>query len=94
MSDKPTRNTITLGDMLISTDRKTGQYETDANGNPKKFHIQVYLPEDVDSVELKSGDYINFRVLEDEDFEKMPEKVRSWKEPLAQLRAWVKNKEQ
>jgi hypothetical protein len=46
----------------------------------------VFLPEGVDSIELKSGDYINFRTVDEKDLEKMPD----WKKPLVQLRAWIK----
>ena len=90
MSSSKDRKTITLGDVLISTD-KDGSFEQDANGTPKRYHLKVFLPEDVDGVTLKSGDYINFRILEEQDFEKMPDNVKKWKEPLAQLRAWTKN---
>lgn len=83
------RKTISLGDVLISTDRKTGDFEKDENGNPKRFYLKVYLPEDVDEVVLKSGDYVNFKLVDRETLDKMPD----WKKDLVALSAWVPNPE-
>ena len=40
-------------------------------------------------IELKRGDFINFAYLEEEDIKKFPD----WKKKLAQLRAWVSNRD-
>jgi hypothetical protein len=81
------RKTLTIGDVVISTDKQTGKYDTTEDGMPTRYHLKVFLPEGTDSVILKSGDYINFRAVDGKDLEKMPD----WKKPLVQLRAWIKN---
>ena len=83
MSDKK-RTTVTIGDVLQSTKKDTGEPMLTKDGL-QQYSLQVWLPDDVKEVTLKKGDYINFRQLSDEDVEKMPD----WKKPLAQIRAWV-----
>ena len=77
------RNTVTLGDVLISTDK--------GNDEPKKtkegcqmYHLKVYLPDDVESITLRKGDFLNFRDITEEELQQMPE----WKRGLAQIKCW------
>lgn len=90
---KKPRNTISLGEVLTQVDRQTGKIEQNEDGVPTNYYMKVWIPDDVDqgnvgggSLILKSGDYLNFRLVREDEREKMPD----WKKPIAQLKAWIK----
>jgi hypothetical protein len=93
------RKYLNLGEVVIQTDPKTGAYDTvdgSPDGVPKRYSMKVYVPDDVDqagigepSLVLKRGDFINFAYLTEEDLAKFPD----WKKKIAQLRAWVSNRD-
>lgn len=90
------RKYLNLGEVIIQTDPKTGEYEKNADGTPLRYSMRVYIPDDVDqagigepSIILKKGDFVNFAYLSEEDIAKFPD----WKKKLAQLRAWIPNRD-
>jgi hypothetical protein len=76
---------VNLGDVLISTDKETELPKKDKNGR-QMYYLKVSLPKGVDQITVKSGDYLNFRDVSDEEVEDMPE----WKRKVVQLKAWCK----
>jgi len=91
MSERGPRKSVTLGDVLIKTDKATGQYEQDANGVPKEYYLKCYVPDDVDeagigepNIIIKRDDYLNLRLPTEDEVKDMPD----WKKPIAQLRCW------
>ena len=88
------RKSVTIGDVIQSTDKASGKVkQVEKDGQMlDTFALQVFIPTDVDqagigepSMIIKKGDYINLRVLSDQEIAKMPD----WKKPLAQLKAWI-----
>ena len=91
MSDRGPRKSVTLGDVLIKTDKTTGQYEQTEDGTPKEYYLKCYVPDDVDeagigepNIIIKRDDYLNLRLHDDNEIKDMPD----WKKPIAQLRCW------
>ena len=78
------RKTVTIGDLVASTDRETQEQKQTKEGC-NMYHLQVYLPDGVDEIVLKKGDYINARELTEEEIKKMPD----WKQQIVQLKFWV-----
>jgi hypothetical protein len=89
---KKPRKTVTLGDVMIRTDKDTGKPTKEVDGTPAEYFLKVWIPDDVDeagigqaSIVLTKDRYINFRLLEDKEVQDMPE----WKRKVAQLKAWI-----
>jgi len=87
--------TVTLGDVLISTDKQGKPTEVivgpDGEERPKLFYLKASIPEGVDeagigepSMVIKNGDFLNFKIPDDEEVEKMPD----WKQEKIQLVCW------
>lgn len=88
------RKSVTIGDVLKSTEKGTDKAKTIEKDGQKldTFSLQVYIPNDVDeagigepSLILKKGQYLNFRVHSDAEVSQMP----SWKSAVAQLKCWI-----
>lgn len=94
MSQNGPRTSVTLGDVIKSTDRATNSPKIVSKDGEdlESFSLQIYIPNDVDeakigepSVILRKGQYINFRLHSNKEIGEMPD----WKRPLAQLKAWM-----
>lgn len=88
------RKSITLGDVVKSTDKATGkEKQLEKDGEMlDTFSLKVFIPDDVDqagigqpSVILTKDMYLNFRVHSGKEIEEMP----VWKRKVAQLKAWI-----
>lgn len=88
------RKSITLGDVVKSTDKATGaDKKLEKDGEMlDSFSLKVFIPDDIDmagigqpSIILTKDQYINFRVHSGKEIDSMPE----WKQKSAQLKAWI-----
>lgn len=91
MSEQRERKSVTLGDVLIKTDKKTGEYKQNPEGVPEEYYLKCYVPDDVDeanigepNIIIRRDDYLNLRLPTEQEVKEMPD----WKKPLAQLRVW------
>jgi hypothetical protein len=74
---------INLGDVVIATHKESGEPKKDKHGR-QMYYMKISLPKGMNEVTLKSGDYINFRDVSDEEVEEMPD----WKRKVIQLKSW------
>jgi hypothetical protein len=86
------RKSVTLGDVIVRTDKETGKPTKELDGTPVEYFLKCWIPNDVDeagigepSIVLTKDRYINFRLLEEKEVNEMPE----WKRAVAQLKAWI-----
>ena len=90
-SQREPRKSVTLGDVLIKTDKTTGEFKANADGVPEEYYLKCWVPDDVDeagigcaNIIIRRDDYLNLRLPTDDEIKDMPD----WKKKVAQLKCW------